>query len=144
MLLKTDLWLGWTKCRQTRTKPLSPLKLRFGKDWRGSSEVSCGCGGLRGDLRRSPSWSCCPRDIASKTNVKLEGFKLANFEFRGLTDATADNVCRDICLFLGCFEHDDVAGNDLANFTVSTHRAGLMKQLFFSDSGKRSLLARSR
>ena len=79
-----------------------------------------------------------------KTNVKLEGFKLTNFEFRGLTDATADNVCRGACLFLGCFEHDDVAGNDLANFTVSTHRAGLTKQLFFSDSGKRSLLARCR
>ena len=42
------------------------------------------------------------------------------------------------------FEHDDVAGNDLANLTVSTHRAGLMKQLFFSDSGKRNLLTWSR
>ena len=41
-----------------------------------------------------------------KTNVKPEGFKLTNFEFRGLTDATADNVFRDICLFLGCFEHE--------------------------------------
>ena len=49
-----------------------------------------------------------------KTNFNLEGFQLSNFEFRGLIDATADNVCRDNCRFLGCFEHDDVAGNDLA------------------------------
>ena len=75
-----------------------------------------------------------------KTNVKLEGFKLTNFEFRCLTDTTADNVSRDICLFLGCFEYDDVAGNDLANLTVSTHRAGLTKQLFFSDSGSEACL----
>ena len=37
------------------------------------------------------------------------------------------------CRLLGCFEHCDVAGNDLADLTVSTHRAGLTKQFFFSD-----------
>ena len=79
-----------------------------------------------------------------KTNFDLEGFKLTNFEFRSLLKATADNVYRDTCRFLRCSEHDVVAGNDLANLSVSTHRAGLMKQLFFSDSGKRSLLTCSR
>ena len=68
-----------------------------------------------------------------KTNFNLEGFKLTNFEFRSLSEATADNVCRDTCRFLGCFEHDDVAGNDLPNLVVSISRTGLMKQFFFSD-----------
>ena len=83
-----------------------------------------------------------------KTNFDLEGFKFSNFKFRSLTyalsDATADIVHRDICHFLGCFERVDVDGHDLANLVASTHRAGLTKQLFFSDSGKRSLLTWSR
>ena len=40
---------------------------------------------------------------------------------------------RDACRFLGCFEHDDVAGHDLPNLTVSIRRAGLTKHFFFSD-----------
>ena len=68
-----------------------------------------------------------------KTNYNLEGFKLTIFEFRGLVEDTADNVFRDICRFLGCFEYEDSAGNDLANLMVSIHRHGLRKPLFFSD-----------
>ena len=118
--------------RQTCTKPSSPVTLCFGKDW--------------ARFKRSIVWlwrtSWGPATLAvvavpsqpiyRRPNFNLEGFKLTNFEFRGLIDATADNVYRDNCRFLGCSEHDDVAGNDLANLSVSTHRAGLMKQLFFS------------
>ena len=68
-----------------------------------------------------------------KTNFDLEGFKLTNFEFRGLLEATADDVFRDVCRFLGCFEYDDIAAHDLPNLVVSIRRTGLMKQLFFSD-----------
>ena len=68
-----------------------------------------------------------------KTKYELEGFKLTIFEFRGLIQATADNVCRDTSRFLVCFEFDDIAGQDFANLMVSIRRTGLMKQLFFSD-----------
>ena len=33
LLLKTDSWLGWTNCKNLRTKPLSPLMPRCRKDW---------------------------------------------------------------------------------------------------------------
>ena len=101
----------------------------------------------RGDQRRSPSWWCFAREIIVDQTSNWKGFKLTNFEFRSLfeaIEATADNVFRDTCRFLGCFEHDDVAGHDLPNLVGSIRRTGLMKQLFFSDSGKRSLLTWSR
>ena len=48
-------------------------------------------------------------------------------------EATADNVFRDICRFLGCFESDDIASHDVPNLVVSIRRTGLMNHFFSSD-----------
>ena len=69
-----------------------------------------------------------------KTKYNLEGFKLTIFEFRGLIESTAENTCRDIGLFLGVFDFDDIAGNDLSKLMVSIHKDGFIKKLIFSDT----------
>ena len=81
----------------------------------------------------------------SKTKTSIwKGSNLPTSSFGAFVDAIADNVFSDVCRFLGCFENDDIAGHDLPNLVVSVRRTGLMKQLFLSDSGKRSLLTWSR
>ena len=140
LLPSTDWWFGWTERHQAAGSSCAVLR-------EGLGEVKPKYRVVLADFVQTYDphrhGGAFPGNLL-KTNFNLEGFKLTNFEFRGLLEATADNVCRDTCRFPGCFEHDDVAGNDLANLSVSTHRAGLTKQFLFSDSGKRSLLTRSR
>ena len=132
MLLKTDSWLGWTKCRQTCTKPLSPLKLRFGKDWRGSSEVSRGCGGLRGDLRPSPSWRCFPCQLIKDQTSTWKGSNLPTSSFGASSMQLLTTFSVTFVFSSGVLTMMTSLVTILLNFAMSTHKAGLMKQLFFS------------
>ena len=88
---------------------------------------------FRGDPRRSPSWRRFPNQFVEDETSIWKGSNLPTSSFGAFVDAIADNVFRDACRFLGCFEHDDVAGHDLPNLTVSIRRAGLTKHFFFSD-----------
>ena len=84
-----------------------------------------------GNCNQNVQGSAFPANLL-KTNYSLEGFKLTIFEFRGLIEST--DICRDIGLFLGVFDFDDIAGNDLSKLMVSIHKDGFIKKLIFSDT----------
>ena len=66
------------------------------------------------------------------TNFDLDLFQTTMFEFRGLDKKTAQNTCRDVKRFIGCFDFPDAAGADMPNLVVSIFKRGLLRLLISS------------
>jgi hypothetical protein len=67
-----------------------------------------------------------------RTNFNLEAFKINLETRRGLGQKQCDNILRDVTRFLGCFDFDDDAGDDLSHLMVSIYKQQLLCKVCLS------------